>query len=44
MEDAISGVQTGAIKSVQLIEAQDKLKFNDHSFIQVCGVLAMLWE
>ena len=35
MEEQMANVQTGAIKSLQLIEAQDKLKFDDHSYIQV---------
>ncbi|KAL3133563.1 hypothetical protein ABBQ38_007411 [Trebouxia sp. C0009 RCD-2024] len=34
MEEQMASVQTGAIKSLQLIEAQDKLKFDDHSYIQ----------
>ena len=35
MEEALVGVQTGAIKTLQLTHAQDKLKFDDHSYIQV---------
>ena len=35
MEEALVGVQTGAIKTLQLTHAQDKLKFDDHSYILV---------
>lgn len=35
MDEQMASVQTGAIKSLQLVEAQDKLKFDDHSYIQV---------
>ena len=35
MEEALEGVQTGAVKTLQLTQAQDKLKFDDHSYIQV---------
>jgi len=35
MEDMLTGVQTGAIKSIQLSQAQDRLKSSDHGYIQV---------
>jgi len=35
MEDMLTGVQTGAIKSMQLSQAQDRLKSSDHGYIQV---------
>ena len=35
MEEALTGVQSGAIKTLQLTQAQDQLRLNDHSYIQV---------
>ncbi|DBB15254.1 hypothetical protein WJX82_011728 [Trebouxia sp. C0006] len=34
MEDMLTGVQTGAVKSIQLSQAQDRLKSSDHGYIQ----------
>ncbi len=35
MEDMLTGVQTAAIKSIQLSQAQDHLKSSDHGYVQV---------
>ena len=34
MEEMMSGVETGAVKSIQLSQAQEQLKRNDQDYVQ----------